>query len=69
MRLVGAEDRFIARSFVRRLARRAIIGGFGGALIGCAVLALIPGLDEGLVLPKVDAGERLGVSIAPGIAG
>ena len=69
IRLVGAEDRFIARSFVRRLAFRATVGGFAGALIGCAVLALIPGLDEGLVLPKVDAGERLGVSLEPGVTG
>lgn len=69
VRLIGAEDGFIARSFVRRLALRAIIGGFVGALIGCAVLALIPGLDEGLVLPKVDAGERLGVSLDPGFTG
>ena len=69
VRLIGAEDRFIARSFVRRLAMRAIVGGFAGALIGCAVLALIPGLDEGLVLPKVEAGERLGVSLSPGLTG
>lgn len=69
IRLVGAEDRFIARSFVRRLARRAAIGGFTGALLACLLLAFLPGLDDGLVLPKIDAGQQLGVTMDPGLAG
>ena len=69
IRLVGAEDRFIAKSFVRRLARRAAIGGFAGALIACALLAFLPGLDDGLVLPRIEAGEQLGVTLDPGLAG
>ncbi|MGD1925230.1 MAG: cell division protein FtsX [Paracoccaceae bacterium] len=69
LRLVGAEDRFIARSFVRRLAQRAAIGGLIGALFGCAILKLLPGIDEGLILPKVESGQRLGVSLEPGLVG
>ncbi|MEM9059582.1 MAG: FtsX-like permease family protein [Pseudomonadota bacterium] len=69
LRLVGGEDRFIARSFVRRLARRAAIGAFSGALLGCAILKFLPGVDEGLILPKVEAGQRLGVSLEPGLIG
>ena len=69
VRLVGAEDRFIATSFVRRLAIRTAVGGFAGALLGCLVLLLLPGLDGGLVLPKVEEGQRLGVSLNPGWSG
>ena len=42
VRLVGAEDGFIARAFVRRLARRAAFGATLGAGLGCAALALLP---------------------------
>ena len=69
VRLVGAEDRFIAVSFVRRLAVRTAIGGFSGAVLGCLLLVLLPGLDEGLVLPKVQSGTPAGVNIDPGWVG
>jgi cell division transport system permease protein len=42
VRLVGAEDRFISTAFVRRLARRAAVGGAVGAALGCGALALLP---------------------------
>ena len=45
VRLIGAEDRFISAAFVRRLARRAAIGGFAGAAVGCGALALLPSID------------------------
>ena len=69
VRLVGAEDRFIARSFVRSIAWRAAVGGTMGAMIGCALLLLGPGLNDGLVLPRTEDGESLGVSLNPGWIG
>lgn len=60
VRLIGGEDRFIAAGIVRRLARRAAIGGVAGAWIACVVLAL---------LPAVQAEAGLGLSLQPGAAG
>ena len=69
IRLMGAEDRFIARSFVRSIAWRAVLGGMTGAVLGCALLLLGPGGSEGLVLPETQGNEMLGVSMNPGWIG
>ncbi|MEJ8562866.1 cell division protein FtsX [Yoonia sp. GPGPB17] len=42
LRLVGATDTYIARAFVRRFTLRAGAGGIIGAILGVAVLALMP---------------------------
>ena len=42
LRLVGATDTYIARAFVRRFTLRAGAGGIVGAILGVAVLALMP---------------------------
>lgn len=60
VRLVGGEDRFISRGFVRRLARRAGIGAAAGTAAGCIVLALLPDVEG-------EAGMEL--SLAPSAAG
>jgi cell division transport system permease protein len=56
VRLIGAEDRFISKAFVRRLVRRAAAGGLLGAALGCGALAL---------LPRIDAGAGLVVALRP----
>lgn len=43
IRLIGAEDRFIARAFVRRLALRGLAGGVGGAVLALAALSGLAG--------------------------
>ncbi len=53
LRLVGAQDRFIARAFVRRVTRRAAVGAALGTGAGLAVLLALPG-DGGSTL--VDLG-------------
>lgn len=60
VRVIGGEDRFITAAFVRRLARRAGIGAVLGAVIGCGALAL---------LPSVEAGTGVGLSLGLGAAG
>ena len=45
LRLVGAEDAYITRAFVRRFTLRALIGGAGGTLLGLLAVALIPNVD------------------------
>jgi cell division transport system permease protein len=50
VRLIGGEDRFIEAAFVRRLARRAALGGIAGALLGAATVALMPELAPGTAL-------------------
>lgn len=42
LRLIGAEDRFIARAFVRRSTIRAFLGGLAGALIAAIPLLALP---------------------------
>lgn len=56
VRLMGAEDRFIAGAFVRRLAWRAAWGGFLGAVLGAGAL---------LALPSIEADAGLGTTLAP----
>lgn len=46
LRLVGAKDTYIVRAFVRRFTLRAIFGASGGAMLGTAGVALLPGVDE-----------------------
>lgn len=60
VRLMGAEDRFLAGAFVRRLTLRAALGAFAGALLATLVLAL---------LPSIDADEALGATITPTLTG
>lgn len=50
LRLIGAEDGFIARAFTQRLAARAGLGGLVGAGLGLAALAALPeiGIDAAL---------------------
>lgn len=62
VRLVGAEDAFIANAFVWALTRRASIGGAGGALLGCLILMLFPDAGQ-------QGGAGLGISLAPGFWG
>lgn len=42
LRLVGARDGWIARAFVRRITRRAVLGAVLGTLIGCGLLISFP---------------------------
>lgn len=51
MRLVGARDSHIARAFVRRFTRRALVGAGAGAALGTLAIALLPrAADEGAFL-------------------
>lgn len=56
VRLIGAEDSFIARAFVRRLVSRATTGALVGALLGSAALWF---------LPAIEADSSLGVTLSP----
>lgn len=46
LRLVGAQDRFIARAFVRRFALRGFLGAALGTAVAMAGLALLPAAQE-----------------------
>ena len=45
MRLVGAQDIYIARAFVRRFTLRALIGAAAGTLVGTMAILLLPRAD------------------------
>ncbi|SMX43100.1 cell division protein FtsX [Octadecabacter ascidiaceicola] len=45
MRLVGAQDIYIARAFVRRFTLRALIGAAAGTFIGTLAVMLLPSAD------------------------
>lgn len=45
MRLVGAQDIYIARAFVRRFTLRALIGAAVGTLLGTLAVMLLPSAD------------------------
>lgn len=45
MRLVGAQDIYIARAFVRRFTLRALIGAAAGTLLGTLAVMLLPRAD------------------------
>lgn len=46
LRLVGAQDLYIARAFVRRFTQRAASGALVGSLAGMAAIALLPGAED-----------------------
>ncbi|MEO1734277.1 MAG: FtsX-like permease family protein [Pseudomonadota bacterium] len=46
LRLVGAQDRYIAQAFVRRFTLRAMIGGAVGMLVGLLGVWLLPAASE-----------------------
>ncbi|MEO1491699.1 MAG: FtsX-like permease family protein [Pseudomonadota bacterium] len=56
VRLIGAEDRYIASAFVRRLTLRAFIGATLGTLAACLALWL---------LPVIEADAAFGVALSP----
>lgn len=45
MRLVGAQDSYIARAFVRRFTLRATLGALVGTVLGMLGVALLPAAD------------------------
>lgn len=46
LRLIGAQDTYIARAFVRRFTLRALVGSIAGVLAGMFAIALLPGPSE-----------------------
>ena len=46
LRLVGAQDDYIAAAFVRRFTLRAVVGAAIGAVCGMIGIALLPPVDE-----------------------
>lgn len=46
LRLVGAQDDYIAAAFIRRFTLRAVVGAAAGALAGTIGVALLPPVDE-----------------------
>ncbi len=46
LRLVGAQDDYIAAAFVRRFTLRAIVGAAAGAVAGMLGILLLPPVDE-----------------------
>ncbi|WP_424985898.1 cell division protein FtsX [Microbulbifer sp. S227A] len=46
LRLVGAEDRFVAAAFVRRLTLRALAGSGAGVVLGVLAVLLLPSGGE-----------------------
>ncbi len=46
LRLIGAQDTYIARAFTRRFTIRALIGAAAGAVLGMIAVAFLPRMDE-----------------------
>jgi len=46
LRLVGAEDRYIARAFVRRFTLRTLAGAFTGIVLASLAILLLPSAGE-----------------------
>ncbi|MCX8508500.1 MAG: cell division protein FtsX [Rhodobacteraceae bacterium] len=46
LRLVGAEDSYIARAFVRRFTLRALLGALVGTALGMLAVLLMPAVSE-----------------------
>ncbi|MDU9005828.1 cell division protein FtsX [Sedimentitalea todarodis] len=46
LRLVGAQDRFVTRAFVRRLTLRALVGASSGMVLGLLAVLLLPSGGE-----------------------
>lgn len=61
VRLIGADDDFIAGAFVKSLALRAATGGLAGALLGSAAVALLPRIQSD--------NSALDLSLGPGVVG
>ena len=56
LRLVGAQDRYIALGFMRRFTVRAAIGATGGTMLGALAVAFIPdptGIGTGQFLTTI----------------
>lgn len=53
LRMVGAQDDYIAQAFVRRFTRRAAIGAAAGTVAGAGALILLPAGRAGDVLPSL----------------
>ncbi len=47
LRLVGAEDTYITRAFVRRFTLRALVGGAIGSIIGLVSVIIVPNVTIG----------------------
>ncbi|MEM7059926.1 MAG: FtsX-like permease family protein [Pseudomonadota bacterium] len=60
VRLMGAEDSFIAGAFVRGLASRAALGGVLGALLAAGALLALPRLEADVGLGETLSPDRLG---------
>lgn len=60
IRLIGAEDSFITRAFVGRLAMRGLAGGLIGTALGVLGLRAMPGAS---------GADGLAVSLTPGLLG
>ena len=58
LRLVGAEDIYIARAFVRRFTQRAAMGALIGTAAGMIAVAILPGAAE------LDGGVLTGLAFA-----
>jgi len=56
LRLVGAQDVYIARAFVRRFTQRALIGACIGTLLAMLGLALLPSAQAGGFLTGISFG-------------
>ncbi|MGI9389158.1 MAG: cell division protein FtsX [Boseongicola sp.] len=71
LRLVGAEDSYITRAFVRRFTLRALVGGFAGTLLGLIAVALVPNVANSSVGTDVgfDGFEWLWPILVPLAAG
>lgn len=72
LRLVGAEDGWIARAFVRRFTLRTMVGSGAGALAGMAAVAVFPRRPETdgfLTAPGFEGAEWLAPVLLPAVAG
>ena len=68
VRLIGGEDRFIARSFVSTLTWRAWIGAVFGTAAGVLAIALMPRLDDRAALEISLAPDPLGwIALGAGV--
>ncbi|MEM7506906.1 MAG: FtsX-like permease family protein [Pseudomonadota bacterium] len=59
IRLIGAEESFITRAFVARIALRGLIGGAAGTVLGLIALALLPDLG---------GAAEIGMQLTPGLS-
>lgn len=71
LRLVGAQDRYIARAFVRRFTLRAIAGASVGTVVGMLAILILPAQAEAGLLTGVGfrGAEWFWLLILPPVAG